>query len=224
MSRDRDEYAGIKNCVQCKCSKMWFVSIPISHSTQSPSFVYLYLQFYQNKDSSSCITFCANADSPYRSQALKILSNLSKSSGKNILNEADAVTTACYLITAQELTTQLNESEERHCVCVICFLADDACNRAKIRKSGAFKRLLELAKNTTSDSLLTMVSISCHFIVYANLFELSFSFSTFFIDLDWSATFSLWQYEHRFDDSNGIGAYVDKTFGIEYKRLDRVAQ
>lgn len=78
---------------------------------------------------------------------------------KNILNEADAVTTACRLITAQDLVTPLDESEERHCVCVICFLADDACNRAKIRQSGAFKRLLQMAKDTTSDSLLIMVTL-----------------------------------------------------------------
>lgn len=67
------------------------------------------------------------------------------------------MTTACHLITAQELPSPLSEAEERHCVCVICFLTDDACNRAKIRTSGAFKRLLELAKNTTSGSLLSMV-------------------------------------------------------------------
>lgn len=80
-----------------------------------------------------------------------------KSNGKNVLNEADAVTTACALITATDLRKPITEAEEQHCVCIICFLADDACNRAKIRRSGAFKRLLELAKNTTSDSLLTRV-------------------------------------------------------------------
>lgn len=147
-------------------------------SSRTTIFSFFRFQFYQNKDSSSCITFCANAESPYRAHALKILSNLSKSSGKNILNEADAVTTACHLITAQTLTTPLNESEERHCVCVICFLADDACNRAKIRKSGAFKRLLELAKNTTSDSLLSMVTlsifISIAMVVRTNLYLFSF--------------------------------------------------
>lgn len=114
----------------------------------------------RKKDSSSCIAFCANADSSYRAHALKILSNLSQPDGQNVLNEADAVTTACHLITSQELSTPLSEAEEKDCVRVICFLADDACNRAKIRKSGAFKRLLELAKNTTNDSLLKMVTSS----------------------------------------------------------------
>lgn len=73
------------------------------------------------------------------------------------MNDADAMTVACRLITATELSKPLSESEERHCICVICFLADDACNRAKVRKTGALKRLLQYAKNTKSDALFTMV-------------------------------------------------------------------
>lgn len=117
-------------------------------------------QFYKNKHSTSCIITFTKDNSPFRAQSLKIVSKISKSNGKNVLCscEADVVTTACDLITATELTKPLSESEERHCVCIICFLADDACNRAKIRQSGAFKRILELAKNTTSDSLLSMVN------------------------------------------------------------------
>lgn len=67
------------------------------------------------------------------------------------------MTTVCNLITAVDLNKALSSSEERHCICVICFLADDSCNRAKVRTSGAFKHLLQVAKNTDSDSLLTMV-------------------------------------------------------------------
>lgn len=109
--------------------------------------------------SGSCITFFARGDSPYRTHSLKILSNLAKSSGQKILNEADAMTTVCNLVTATNLTKALSSSEERHCICVICFLADDSCNRAKVRKSGAFKHLLQVAKNTDSDSLLKMVKL-----------------------------------------------------------------
>lgn len=130
----------------------------------------------QKKDSSSCIAFYANADSSYRAHALKILANLSESHGPTVLNEADAVTTACHLITSQELSTPLSEAEERDCVTVICSLADDACNRAKIRQSGAFKRLLELAKNTTSDSLLSMVTSS----IWATRANLKLNFIIFF--------------------------------------------
>lgn len=112
--------------------------------------------------SGSCITFFARGDSPYRTHSLKILSNLAKSSGQKILNEADAMTTVCNLVTATDLTKALSTSEERHCICVMCFLADDSCNRAKVRKSGAFKHLLQVAKNTDSDSLLKMVRMKSH--------------------------------------------------------------
>lgn len=105
----------------------------------------------------SCITFFARGDSPFRTHSLKILSNLAKSSAQQILNEADAMTTVCNLITAIDLTKPLSASEERHCICVICLLAEDSCNRAKVRKSGAFKHLLQVAKNTDNDYLLTMV-------------------------------------------------------------------
>lgn len=110
--------------------------------------------------SGSCITFFARGDSPYRTHSLRILSNLAKSHGQKILNEANAMTTVCNLITATELTKELNSSEERYCICVICLLADDSCNRAKVRKSGAFKHLLQVAKNTDNDPLLIMVWIS----------------------------------------------------------------
>lgn len=107
--------------------------------------------------SGSCITFFARGDSPYRTHSLRILSNLAKSHGQRILNEADAMTTVCNLITANDLTKALNNSEERYCICVICLLADDSCNRAKVRKSGAFKHLLHVAKTTDNDPLLIMV-------------------------------------------------------------------
>lgn len=65
--------------------------------------------------------------------------------------------TICNLIMTTTLEKPLSVAEERYCICVICYLADDACNRAKVRKSGAFKYLLQVAKNTTSDSLLSTV-------------------------------------------------------------------
>lgn len=83
---------------------------------------------------------------------------MAKSSGQKILNEADAMTTVCNLVTATDLNKALSVAEERYCICVICLLADDSCNRAKVRKSGAFKHLLQVAKNTDNDPLLTMVN------------------------------------------------------------------
>lgn len=106
----------------------------------------------------SCITFFVRIENNYRAYALKILSNLAKLGDRKILNDADTMTTVCDLITAPHLAKPLTDIEERYCINVICRLADDACNRAKVRKSGAFKHLLSVAKNTTNDSLLTMVT------------------------------------------------------------------
>lgn len=137
-------------------------------------------QFYIDAPGCSCIVYFAKADSPFRTLCLKILSNLSKSQNStDFLRSADAVTTACSLITNQnlgkkklDLVTQtmkilivnvvhadpsLTESEERHCISIICLLANDSCNRAKIRWSGAIKRIIEVAKNTKCDDTLSMV-------------------------------------------------------------------
>lgn len=120
--------------------------------------------FNNNPQSASCITFIARNESDHRTHAMRVLSNLSRLNDKHILNDADTMTTACDLLTAPNLEKPLTELEERYCINVICSLADDACNRAKIRKSGAFKHLLHLAKTTTNDSLLTKVNaLFCRF-------------------------------------------------------------
>lgn len=123
----------------------------------------LYLQFYAHRNSISCIVCFAKDGSPFRAQSLKILSSLCKSNGQELLcsSDTDAVSVACQLLT-RTLEQSLTDSEERHCVTIICMLAHDSCNRAKIRTSGAFKRILDLAKNTSSDSLLSMVSSFSH--------------------------------------------------------------
>lgn len=136
----------------------------ISNVTFHLGFLDFFVQFFQNKTSITSIICFAKDVSPFRAQSLKILSNLSRSNGKHLFctSDTDAVTTACRLITARSLQNPLSESEERHCVGIVCFLADDACNRAKIRTSGAFKRILDLAKNTTSDALLSMVRFAIY--------------------------------------------------------------
>ncbi|XP_031631636.1 uncharacterized protein LOC116345956 [Contarinia nasturtii] len=125
--------------------------------------------FIRIQHSGSCITFLARGDSPYRTHSLKILSNLAKSSCHKILNEADTMTTVCNLVTATNLNKALSSAEERYCICVICLLADDSCNRAKVRKSGAFKHLLQVAKNTDNDPLLTMILTGIKYFRYDNM-------------------------------------------------------
>lgn len=86
--------------------------------------------------------------SKHRSAALKILSNLSKNHGAfYILSSADAILAACELLVADD---NLTESERRHCIHIISILSTDACNRSKIRRSGALRKFIAMIKGTTA--------------------------------------------------------------------------
>ncbi|XP_061402094.1 uncharacterized protein LOC133337907 [Musca vetustissima] len=86
--------------------------------------------------------------SKHRSAALKILSNLSKNQGAfYILSSADAILAACEVLVADE---DLSESERRHCIHIISILSTDACNRSKIRRSGALRKFIVMIKDTVS--------------------------------------------------------------------------
>lgn len=106
-----------------------------------------------------CIVSFARPDSPLRGVALRILASLAKGvpAADEHLSRADAITAACRLITHAGLEPALSETEERHCIAVICALASSACNRAKIRISGAFTRIMEIAKQTKCDTVLKSI-------------------------------------------------------------------
>ncbi|XP_075148673.1 BTB/POZ domain-containing protein Rnb [Haematobia irritans] len=83
----------------------------------------------------------------HRSAALKILSNLSKNHGAfYILSSADAILAACELLVAND---DLSESERRHCIHIISILSTDACNRSKIRRSGALRKFIAMIKDNS---------------------------------------------------------------------------
>lgn len=109
--------------------------------------------------SGACIVAFARHDCPLRGVALRILANLARSepSSAEHLSRADAITATCGLITHAGLQPPLSEQEERYCIVVICFLAGNACNRAKIRISGAFTRIMEIAKSTRCYAVLTSI-------------------------------------------------------------------
>lgn len=117
-----------------------------------------------------CIVYLARPDSPLRAVALRILSNLAKSvsASTEYLSKADAITAACRLITHDGLEPPLSETEERHCIAVVCLLASDACNRAKIRISGAFTRIMEIAKRTKCNAVLTSILMGLQNFRYDN--------------------------------------------------------
>lgn len=118
----------------------------------------------------SCVVYFAEDKNPFRSFALKILSNFSKNfAAFEALSSASAILSACELLTATSLQTKLSESETRHCINIICLLAGDACNRAKIRRSGTLRKLLSVAKNSKSTSEISLILFALNHFQYDNM-------------------------------------------------------
>lgn len=93
--------------------------------------------------------------------ALKIISNFSKQwDAFHMLSSADSVVAACELLVAQNMTRPLTESEKRHCIHIICMLSPDACNRSKIRRSGALRKLIAMVRDSQSNTEKSQVIIS----------------------------------------------------------------
>lgn len=128
-------------------------------------------ELYRNGPGLTCIVFFANGNNPLRAHSLKILSNLSKNYGKTIgiLSSVSAIRAACELLTSTSLEKPLSESETRHCINIICLLAGDACNRAKIRRSGSLRKLLNIAKNSSSMSEISLILFALNHFQYDNL-------------------------------------------------------
>lgn len=87
-------------------------------------------QFYIDAPGCSCIVFFAKADSPFRTLCLKILSNLSKSQNSpDFLRSADAITTACSLITNQNLGICLTHTSISNSLLNLCILCRSTVKR-----------------------------------------------------------------------------------------------
>ncbi|XP_004523352.1 uncharacterized protein LOC101448612 [Ceratitis capitata] len=99
------------------------------------------------------ITFFITKENSQRNVALKIISNFSKQlDAFHILSSADAVVAACELLVAENMEMPLTESEKRHCIHIICMLSPDACNRSKIRRSGALRKLIAMIRDSQSNT------------------------------------------------------------------------
>ncbi|XP_053947111.1 uncharacterized protein LOC128855902 [Anastrepha ludens] len=99
------------------------------------------------------ITFFITEENPQRGVALKIISNFSKQlDAFHMLSSADAVVAACELLVTENMARPLTESEKRHCIHIICMLSPDACNRAKIRRSGALRKLIAMVRDSHSNT------------------------------------------------------------------------
>lgn len=92
-----------------------------------------------------CFAFFVVQDNVFRPITLKFLSNFSKNhTAIPVLGSAYAVISACELLTAsnQQKSKPLTETEHRPWLNIICLLSVDACNRSKIRRSGALNELI----------------------------------------------------------------------------------
>lgn len=116
-------------------------------------------QLYSNCDGYLCLAFLADEDSPFRANALKVLSNLvSNVSARMALGSADVIILATNLLTSTKLKKPLDSGEVRYCIRIICLLTGDSCNRAKIRYSGALVELLNRARVTECEKEFGIVS------------------------------------------------------------------
>ncbi|XP_055371777.1 uncharacterized protein LOC129605828 [Condylostylus longicornis] len=105
-----------------------------------------------------CIIYFANESNPFRGLSLRIISNFSRNPyAVSSLSQADAAEAACTLLMAEHLKIPLSNSELKCCIHSLNVLAGDACNRAKIRRSGALQKLLELAKKSKSYSEVSLI-------------------------------------------------------------------
>ncbi|KAL5285041.1 ARMC5 family protein [Megaselia abdita] len=118
----------------------------------------------------SCVVFFADDKNVCRGFSLKILSNFSKNfAAFEALSSASAILSACELLTSSSLENPLTESEMRHCINIICLLAGDACNRAKIRRSGSLRKLLNIAKTSKSTGEISLILFALNHFQYDNM-------------------------------------------------------
>lgn len=118
----------------------------------------------------SCVVFIADDKNPLRGFSLKILSNFSKNfAAFEALSSASAILSACELLTSSSLEKPLTDSETRHCINIICLLAGDACNRAKIRRSGTLRKLLNIAKTSNSTPEISLILFALNHFQYDNM-------------------------------------------------------
>lgn len=108
----------------------------------------------------SCLMFLAGETSKYRSMSLKIISNLSSNSLAQeylAINNDLVVDVSNLLLNSDDLEKPLDLSEIKFCINILCLSSENACNRAKLRRSGVFKNLLEIANTSKCDKELSLL-------------------------------------------------------------------
>uniref|UniRef100_A0A182VZB8 ARMC5-like ARM-repeats domain-containing protein n=1 Tax=Anopheles minimus TaxID=112268 RepID=A0A182VZB8_9DIPT len=92
-----------------------------------------------------CLVYLCGEKSPFRALALKVVSNLAANPDAiDRLTECGVIKMAADLI----MYADLDDSEKRYCVNMMCLLTKEACNRGHIRRSGALQSFMKIAKQS----------------------------------------------------------------------------
>lgn len=108
----------------------------------------------------SCLMFLADETSKYRAMALKIISNLSSNASAQeylAINNDLVSDVANLLLNSDTLEKPLDLSEKKFCINILCLSSENACNRGKLRRSGVFKSLLQIANSSSCDKELSLL-------------------------------------------------------------------
>uniref|UniRef100_A0A1B0CF57 BTB domain-containing protein n=2 Tax=Lutzomyia longipalpis TaxID=7200 RepID=A0A1B0CF57_LUTLO len=117
-----------------------------------------------------CLVALARSGGQFRTLALTILGGLVFDyHSREEIGSANAVSMASEILqqyNPDELEKSLTAVEIRCCINIICLLAEDACNRAKIRHSGALKKLLQRFRETECRQERDMIMYGFTFFCY----------------------------------------------------------
>lgn len=108
----------------------------------------------------SCLIFLADESSKFRSMSLKIISNLSSNTHAQeylAINNDLVSNVADLLLNTDQLEKPLDLNEQKFCINILCLSSENSCNRAKLRRSGVFKSLLNIANTTCCEKELALL-------------------------------------------------------------------
>ncbi|XP_050068309.1 uncharacterized protein LOC126556830 [Anopheles maculipalpis] len=92
-----------------------------------------------------CLVYLCGEKSPFRALSLKVVSNLAANPDAiDRLTECGVIKMAADLI----MYAELDDSEKRYCINMMCLLTKEACNRGHIRRSGALQSFMKIAKQS----------------------------------------------------------------------------
>ncbi|XP_035897578.1 uncharacterized protein LOC118505622 [Anopheles stephensi] len=92
-----------------------------------------------------CLVYLCGEKSPFRALSLKVVSNLAANPDAiDRLTECGVIKMAADLI----MYADLDDSEKRYCINMMCLLTKEACNRGHIRRSGALQSFMKIAKQS----------------------------------------------------------------------------